>query len=116
MGTLDVTLTYSGRESDDNEIDLYDVAQGLIGFERSLALTTHLVLNNEIITQAPALKGARILARPAQSGSWELTATILVLAAGAIYKLGTAPKESPIGHLIRSAYDYVVSQTLGFHH
>jgi hypothetical protein len=32
-----------------------------------------------------------------------------------IYYLGTAPKETPIGHLIGSAYDYVVAETLGFH-
>lgn len=114
MAVLEVTLRFSGRNADDNTIDLYDVSQALIGFERSLALTTNLVLNDEIITQAPSLEGAKIFARPSRPGSWELTA-LLVLTAGGLYKLGTAPKDTPLGHLIRSAYDYVLSQTLGIH-
>jgi hypothetical protein len=115
MSALEVTLQFRGRNADQHEVDLYDVSQALVGFERSLALTTHLVLNDEIITQAPALKGARIFARPSNPGSWELTAAIVIVSAGALYKLGTAPKDTPIGHLIRSAYDYVISQSLGFH-
>ena len=71
-------LSYKGNESDSQQIDLYDVSQALIGFQRSIALTTHLVINGEIITQAPALKGARILAAPAKEGSWEIEATLLV--------------------------------------
>lgn len=117
MAALEITLQYTGRDSDQSTIDLYDVSQALVGFQRSLALTTHLVLNNEIIVQAPALKGAHIYAQPARPGSWELTAIVAVSAAavGALYKLGTAPKDTPIGHLIRSAYDYVISEALGFH-
>ncbi len=115
MTILEVTLRFSGRDADKNTINFYDVSQALIGFERSLALTTHLVLNNEIITQAPALKGAQIFAYPPEEGSWELTAAIALLTAGGLYKLGTAPKDTPIGHVIRSAYDYVISNSLGFH-
>jgi hypothetical protein len=117
MATIEITLRYSGRNSDQHEIDLYDTGQALIGFQRSLALTTHLILNDEIITQAPFMKGAQILATPSRRGSWELTALIAVstAAAGLLYKIGTAPKDTPIGHLIRSAYDYVISETLGFH-
>ncbi|MCG8694782.1 MAG: hypothetical protein MI806_26535 [Minwuiales bacterium] len=108
------TLSYSGALADDQEIDLYDVGQALIGFQRSLALTTHLILNNKIITQAPSLKGARVIALPPEDGSWRFTAAIVSLVGG-VYALGTAPKDTPVGHLIRSAYDYVVSETLGFH-
>jgi hypothetical protein len=117
MAALRITLQYTGRDAEQNAIDLYDVSQALVGFQRSLALTTHLVLNDEIIVQAPSLKGARIYTQPARPGSWELTAIIAVTAAaaGAFYKLGTAPKDTPIGHLIRSAYDYVISEALGFH-
>jgi hypothetical protein len=111
MATVDITLAYSGRRADQNEIDLYDVGQGIIGFQRSLALTTHLILNDEIIVQAPALKGAEILALPASEGSWKITAAIAVT----IWTIGTAPKDSALGNLIASAYDYVVSETLGFH-
>jgi hypothetical protein len=117
MAALEITLSYTGRDADRSEIDLYDVGQALIGFQRSLALTTHLILNNEIITQSPSLDGAQILAHPSRRGSWELTALIAItpVALHALYRLGTAPKDTPIGHLIRSAYDYVISETLGFH-
>ncbi len=114
MSDVQITLSYEGADAASHQLDFYDAAIGLLGFQRSLAIVTHLVINAEIITQAPSLKGARILASPPQAGSWELPAVIsIVLAAG--YKIGTAPKESPIGHLVRSAYDYVVASTLGFH-
>jgi hypothetical protein len=106
------TLKYVGGDAEEHQIDLYDVSQALIGFQRSLALTTHLVLNGEIITQAPSLKGARILTRPPEAGSWGVVAIVL---AGAVYKVTTAPKDTPLGHIIRSIYDYVVSESLGFH-
>lgn len=110
------TLSYYGNDADNYEIDLYDVSQALIGFQRSIALTTHLILNNEIITQAPAMKGAKIYALPAEDGSWKITAGIIftALTTGA-YHLGTAPINTPLGHLVHSAYDYVVSESLGFH-
>ncbi|MEH0069870.1 hypothetical protein V6L77_05330 [Pannonibacter sp. Pt2-lr] len=111
MASVDFTLSYSGSSSESHLIDFYDVALALAGFQRSLALTTHLILNDNVITQAPSLTGAKILAIPPTNGSWKFTATVLA----GIYALGTAPRDTPIGHLIASAYDYVVSETLGFH-
>lgn len=111
MEIVNFTLSYSGGMADEHEIDFYDVSQALIGFQRSLALTTHLVLNDEVITQAPSLKGARIFAIPPEEGSWKITAAVVA----GIYTLGTAPMDSPIGHLVASAYDYVISESLGFH-
>ena len=107
-----MTLSYRGNDADHNAIDLYDAGQALIGFQRSLALTTHLILNNEIITQATSLKGARILAVPPQPGSWKTTALVIL---SAIYAAGSVPKDTPIGNLVSSAYDYVIHETLGFH-
>ena len=112
---IQFTLTYKGQLSEQNEIDLYDVSQALIGLQRSLALTTHLILNNEIITQSPSLKGAHIYALPPEAGSWKVTAAIVIGAATALYNLGTAPKDTPLGHLIYSVYDYVVAESLGVH-
>ncbi|EOD77171.1 hypothetical protein D515_04526 [Grimontia indica] len=106
------TLSYEGGASDHHKIDFYDVSQALLGFQRTLALTTHLVLNNQIITQAPALKGAKILALPPEEGSWKITAGIVL---GGLYTFGTAPNNTPIGHIVYSLYDYVVSESLGFH-
>ena len=107
-------LSYSGGDTDAHEIDLYDVSQALIGFQRSLAITTHLILNGEIITQAPSLKGAQIFAFPAEEGSWKIKAGILILGTAA-YQVATAPNNTPLGHLVYSAYDYVISESLGFH-
>lgn len=108
---IEFTLAFDGAEAKGHQIDFYDVSQALIGFQRSLALTTHLVVNGEIITQAPSLMGARILTRPPEDGSWKITALIL---AGA-YAVTTAPKDTPLGHIIHSTYDYVISESLGFH-
>ncbi len=111
---LSLTLSYDGNQSSNHEIDLYDVAKALMGFQRSLALTTHLVLHNEIITQAPALKEAFILASPPIEGSWKIPAKVMV-PVSMLYALNFVPSSSPVGHLVRSAYDYVVNETLGFH-
>ncbi|MBU1427187.1 MAG: hypothetical protein KJ681_16385, partial [Gammaproteobacteria bacterium] len=109
------TLSFDGSLSKHHQIDLYDVSQALIGFQRSLALTTHLVINDEIITQAPSLKGASIFALPPKEGSWEIIGLVIAGVATAGYKLGTTPKNTPLGHLIYSLYDYVVKESLGFH-
>lgn len=107
-------LSYSGSDADEYQIDLYDVSQALVGFQRSLAITTHLILNGEIITQAPALKGAQIYAFPAEEGSWRTKAGIFILGTAG-YHIATAPNNTPLGHLVYSAYDYVISESLGFH-
>jgi len=106
------TLAYEGKDADRHEIDLYDISQALVGFQRSIALTTHLVINNKIITQAPSLKGAKVLALPAEDGSWKITAGVVLTG---IYALGTTSNDSPIGHMVYSLYDYVMSESLGVH-
>lgn len=107
-------LSFSGNESEENYIEFYDLSQALIGFQRSLALTTHLVINGEIITQAPSLRGARIYASIPEEGSWKIPAYIVAGATG-LYALGTAQNNSPLGHIVYSMYDYAVSQSLGVH-
>jgi hypothetical protein len=107
-------LTFEGAQADGHSIDFYDAADALTGFQRSLALTTHLLLNGEIIVQAPALKGATINLRAPEAGSWKAMAVVSMIATGAHY-IGTAPRDSIIGHLAISAYDYLISESLGFH-
>lgn len=105
-----IALSYDGALADNNVLDMYDAARGLAGFNRSLALTTHLLLNGEIITQAPSLKGAQIIATTPEEGSWKVTAVILA----GIWAVTSSPKDTVPGHLLFSAYDYVVRSTLGF--
>lgn len=107
----DIKLKFDGALSDNHVLDFYDAARAMTGFQRSLALTTHLVMNGEIITQAPSLKNAEILVTTPEPGSWELVATIV----GAAWIAGTASKDTPLGHLLYSVYDYVIANTLGFH-
>ena len=107
----DLKLKFDGGLSENHVLDFYDAARAMTGFQRSLALTTHLVVNGEIITQAPALKNAEILVTTPEAGSWEIVATIV----GAAWVMGTAGKDTPLGHLLYSVYDYVVANTLGFH-
>lgn len=108
---IELTISFTGESSDDHRIDLYDISQALTGFQRSLALTTHLILNNQVITQSPSLKNAEIFSIPAEDGSWKMTAVICT----ALFSLGTASKDTPLGHIIYSAYDYVISESLGVH-
>ncbi|MFA6205807.1 MAG: hypothetical protein WC689_06320 [Methylocystis sp.] len=115
MSEIYFHLAYSGRITDAHAIDFYDVSQALIGFQRSLALTVHAVINDEVITQAPSLRGAEIYAYPPAEGSWKTTAIVVAGVFGGIYQLGTAPRDTPLGNLISSAYDYVISECLGFH-
>lgn len=112
---IEFTLSFNGHAADESELDFYDVVQALEGFQRSLALTTHLVLNGTIITQAPSLKNAVIFVSPPFEGSWKIKAAVVGSLLGGAYHVGTAPKDTPLGHLVRSAYDYVIKESLGFH-
>ncbi|MBI1237827.1 MAG: hypothetical protein GC199_00635 [Alphaproteobacteria bacterium] len=107
-------LSYGGASADNNEVDFYDISRALVGFQRSLALTTHLVLHDEVITQSTALRGVYIVASPPEFGSWKFSASIVGLASF-VYVAGTAPQDTPLGHIVFSAYDYVISESLGFH-
>ncbi|MET4689185.1 hypothetical protein [Sinorhizobium fredii] len=111
---LKFALSFEGNDADEHVLDFYDAADALTGFQRSLALTTHLVLHGEIITQAPALRGARILIKSPEAGSWKVITVVTLLASGA-HTLGTAPRDTVLGHLVASTYDYLVNETLGFH-
>jgi hypothetical protein len=103
-------LRYTGHAASKGELDFYDAAQALIGFERSLALTTHLALNGEIITQAPSLQNARLFVAPPRAGSWEIVATAVI---GALGTSALAPKDSVLGHFTRSLYDYALNTLMG---
>jgi len=66
------TLSFEGSDANNHQLDLYDAAQAMIGFQRSLAITTNLIINGEVITQAPSLRNARIISTPPEEGSWKI--------------------------------------------
>jgi len=108
---LQFTLSYDGGLADNNAVDLYDGARALAGFQRSLALVTHLALNGEIITQAPSLAGAQIISHAPEEGSWKVVATVVA----GVFAVTSVGKDSPMGQLVTSIYDYVLYETMGFH-
>ena len=107
---LQMDLTYNGSDANNHLLDLYDAGQALVAFQRSLALTTHLVINDQLITQATSLKGARIFIAAPAEGSWKAKAIVF-----GILGAGTISKDSPTGNLISSAYDFMIRESLGFH-
>jgi hypothetical protein len=109
---LEFTLQFDGGEADRNRLDFYDAAQAFSAFQRTLALTTHLILNGEIITQAPSLKNATILVIPPIEGSWKAVAFVT---GSVLLSASMASRDSVLGHLFTSVYDYVISESLGFH-
>ena len=108
---MQFTLQFDGALADRNALNFYDASRAIAGFQRTLALVTHLALNGEIIVQAPALKGADIIVHPPEEGSWKIAATII----GGVFAVGAVGKDSPIGHVVTSVYDYVLYETMGFH-
>ncbi|MBS1089089.1 DUF7946 domain-containing protein [Gluconobacter wancherniae] len=111
MHTTFFEISYEGALADSHEIDFYDISRALVGFQRTLSLTTHLLLNDQIITQSNALKGAKIRLLPPEEGSWTVIAMIGIVAWGGL----SVSKDTVAGHLITSAYDYVIKAALGFH-
>ena len=110
---LRVSLVFDGATAANGVIDFYDVQRALHGFQRTLALVTHLVLNDEIITQAPSLKNAEILAIPPELGSWKFTAIIVTGLGTGMYTLGTASTDTPVGYVVSSLLDYTLNKTFG---
>jgi hypothetical protein len=110
---LTLEISYEGCSSDIHRIDLYDVSRAMMGIHRSLAITTHLLLNKNIISKCTSLKNAEIISLPSEDGSWKMK---IVIALGSVFGAAMiAPQNSFLGHVIYSAYDYVLSESMGVH-
>ena len=105
-------LSYTGNMTDSHKIDFYDVTQALWGFERTISLTTNLLINGKVATQSPQVKGFKLFAEVPEAGSWKFK-TVMVVGTS-IGALGMAPSDTAFGWLTKSAIDYVVSESLGF--
>lgn len=110
-----IQLIYSGGiDATQSYIDLYDLSKALYGFHRSLAITYHYLLHDEIITKTPYARDFRIITVPPKEGSFEVIAFIWV-ASKIIEKFTTASKDTILGHVAFSLYDYIVKKCLGIH-
>ena len=108
-------LSYSGSNADEHVLQFYDIARALPGFERTISLTTHLLLHDQIRTQSPSTKGFYILAIPPEAGSWKIKVGMALGTLGAgVGAFGLAPPDTMFGWLAKSAVEYVVEETLGF--
>jgi hypothetical protein len=105
-------LVFNGGQADRGLLEFYDASHALVGFQRSLALTTHLVLHGEIITQAPAASGFEIFLPAIEAGSWKSRAVIVFSATVAMTSAG---KDSPLGQIVTSVYDAALHSVMGFH-
>ena len=108
---VEFELTFDGGLAEEGLLEFYDAAKALAGFQRSLALTTHLALHGEIITQAPYARGFQIYVPPFSEGSWKTKAKIAI---GTAFAIGAVGKDSPVGHVVTSIYSAALSTTMGF--
>lgn len=108
---LELEFIFKGNDADDARLSFYDAAQALVGFERTVALTNHLLINGEVLTQSPSAKGFQQFILPPQEGSWKAGIGIVF---GTALTIGVASKDSAFGYLAISALDYVLQQSLGF--
>ncbi|SDG23748.1 hypothetical protein SAMN05216571_1076 [Onishia taeanensis] len=67
---MPVRLKYEGGVFDENMSELYDGVTSLDGFSKMIHIVTHAYINEEVIRQATALKGARIYRRASKPGSF----------------------------------------------
>ena len=113
MGRSIYTIHFTGARADSHELEFYDAAHALVGFQRSLALVAHLVANGEIITQAPALKNAQIFSLPPEEGGWKTKAAVVF--GTMLGGMAVAPHDLVAGNVATSIYDYVLSESVGVH-
>ncbi|WP_176494076.1 hypothetical protein [Cobetia sp. 5-25-4-2] len=90
---------YEGGVFDDGLSELYDGTTSLIGFCRVIAISIHMLANEEVIHRATALKGAKLYRRAAKKGSF-VDEIIIVL---------DNPVVANIGYSVAAAavYDFI---------
>lgn len=108
---LELELVFRGKDADDSRLQFYDAAHALVGMERTISLTNHLLINGEVLSQSPSVSGFHTYLLPPEEGSWKAGIGIFF---GAMLTVGVASKDSALGYLAVSALDYVLQQALGF--
>lgn len=109
MAEINLELKFTGKLANENKIEMYDAWQALAGFHRSLAITTNLIITGELISRSQSLQHAEIFLKPIEIGSWK---SVVAITAGTTALL-TASTDSLGGHLVFSAYHYVIKKATG---
>jgi len=69
LARYSLRLHYEGGTADEGLIDFYDGSTSIHGFSQALQIATHAYVKGEIVSRAPALKGARMFLTPLKRGS-----------------------------------------------
>lgn len=110
--SLEFTLSFKGSSADSGLLDFSDAAAAFSAFHRSLSLTANLAINGDINTRAAGAEDIQILTYPPTQGSWKAAAIV----AGTLLVSGSvASRDSVLGHIFTSIYDYALNELLGFH-
>jgi hypothetical protein len=75
---IPLKITYRGGEADNGRLDLYDGADSIFGFAKTLQIATHAFVKGHITKAAPALKGANLYIQPPSAGSFIETISVLI--------------------------------------
>lgn len=78
LSKLPLRITYRGGLADRNELPGYDGAASIDGMTRAIHIATHAYMTGEIVSRATALKGAKIVMRPARQGSFIFDLIVLM--------------------------------------
>ncbi|WP_343619159.1 hypothetical protein [Ralstonia sp.] len=88
MSEFGLRFTFEKGIADENRLGLYDASVSLNGIARSLAITTHALVNGEIRTHGESAHGAKFFLLPSRKGSFIVDAAIWIGAAigsGVVY-------------------------------
>ncbi|UWQ10453.1 hypothetical protein K3X41_11150 [Aliiroseovarius crassostreae] len=108
---VDLEFVFNGNDASTGQVQFYDLAQALVGIERTISLTNHLLITGDVITQSPSAKYTKVFISPPEKGSWKAGIGIFF---GTALTIGVASKDSALGYLAVSALDYVIQHSLGF--
>lgn len=68
--TLTFNIKFDAGSSQFDGLNMYYGADALSGFAEALSVTTHAILNNNVVTQTPAVKGFKLDFKEAHDGSY----------------------------------------------
>jgi len=106
------TIKYDTGTSQFDGLDHYYGAESLMGFSQALLISLNAFFNDEILTQAPAAKGFRLVLGKSKVGSWEQNITLHVTrqeVAARLNKLG----KNALNDLLKWALNGSVGKSAG---